>query len=263
MVGDNATRFERMLVTAARCISDGSVVFVGFHWPMLVSRVARRLHAPDIVVVYENGIVEDRLTPVLPTSPCDLVAAQGSPACLGSLEALYMWLGAGRVAMTILEAPIVDRYGNVNSTVVGRYAAPTVRLAGSGGGTELASLGRGLLLVSASTARRSFPERVDHITSPGYFDGRSRRADLGYKAGTGPQALVTPLGRFAFGEDGEMFADALHAGVGPAELSDCFSWPIRIRDGLSGVPEPSPAELAVVREELRAAAARHYSIPTA
>src|SRR3974390_3117590 len=96
----NATSFERMLITGASRIVDGKVLFVGFHWPMLMTRVARRLHAPDIVVVYENGIVEDRLTSLLPTSPCDLTAAEQATTCAGSLEALYMCLSARPVPMT-------------------------------------------------------------------------------------------------------------------------------------------------------------------
>ncbi|HYM68670.1 MAG TPA: CoA-transferase, partial [bacterium] len=206
----DASRFERFLLTGARCIPDATVVFVGFHWPMLMARVARRLHAPGIIVVYENGIVEDHLTALLPTSPCDLVAAEGAPMCAGCFESLYMWLGAGRVEMTVLEAPIVDRHGNVNTSVVGTYHRPKVRLPGSGGGTELASLGRGLLLVSASTDRRSYPERVDYVTSPGYLEGADDRERLGYKPGSGPQILVNPLGMFRFDGRGEMYTAALH-----------------------------------------------------
>lgn len=138
----HATPFESFLVTAAREFVDGEVTFVGFHWPMLAARIARRTHAPDLVVVYECGVVEDTETPVLATSPSDLRAAVGSPYAGSSLDALYGWLGRGRVTRTFLEAPIVDRRGNVNTTVVGSYDAPRVRISGSGGGTELAALGR-------------------------------------------------------------------------------------------------------------------------
>jgi len=263
MVVMQASRFERMLLTGARCIADGQVLFVGFHWPMLMVRVARRLHAPNLVVLYENGIVEDHLTRVLPTSPCDLVAAEGAPMCAGSLESLYMWLGAGRVDMTLLEAPIVDRYGNVNTSVVGEYGRPKVRLPGSGGGTELASLGRGLMLVSASTNPRSYPGRVDYITSPGYLGGGGDRQRLGYKPGTGPQCLVNPLGLFRFDAGGEMYAASLHPGVTLDEVRASFGWPIRVGEAVGLLPEPTRDELAAVREELRLARERAYLLPEA
>lgn len=256
-----ATRFERMFLTGARRITDGAVLFVGFHWPMLMARIARRLHAPDIVVVYENGIVEDRLTQVLPTSPCDLTAAEHATTCAGSLEALYMWLGAGRVQMTLVEAAIVDRYGNVNTTAVGPYLRPKVRLPGSGGGTELSSLGRDLLLVSASVNPRSYPDRVDYITSPGYLGGGREREQLGYKPGTGPRTLVNPLGIFRFDGNGEMYAAELHAGVSPEEVRATFSWPIKVQPGYKILPEPTADELTVIRRELAHARERYYLLP--
>lgn len=257
----SASPFERMLVTGARCITDGAVLFAGFHWPMVMARIARRLHAPHVAIVYENGIVEDRLTPTLPTSPCDLVSAEGATMCATSVDALYMWLAAGRVEMTVLEAPIVDRYGNVNTTAVGPYAQPKVRLPGSGGGTELSSVGRGLLLVNASVNKRSYPERVDYITSPGYLNGAKERGRLGYKPGTGPQMLVNPLGLCKFDENGEMYLAALHAGVTEAKAKESFGWPIRAGERLEVLPEPTQAELNIVRQELAHAKERFYLLP--
>jgi len=257
----SATRFEQMFLTGARCIKDGAVLFVGFHWPMLIARIARRLHAPNIVIVYENGIVEDRLTPVLPTSPCDLVAAEQATTCAGSLETLFMWLAAGRVEMTLVEAAIVDRYGNINTTAVGPYLQPKVRLPGSGGGTELSSLGRDLLLVSASVNSRSYPERVDYITSPGYLGGGDERTRLGYKPDTGPKTLVNPLGIFKFDANGEMYAAGLHAGITPAEVQSIFVWPIKVAAGYTALPEPTDAELGIIRQELAHAKTRYYLMP--
>lgn len=228
---------------------------------MLMARIARRLQAPRMVVVYENGIIEDRLTSHLPTSPCDLVVAEGAPMCAGSPESLFMWLGGGRVETTVLEAPIVDRYGNVNTSVIGDYRRPKVRLPGSGGGTELASLGRGLVLVSASTNPRSYPERVDYVTSPGYFGGGDERTRLGYKLGTGPQCLINPLGTFRFATDGEMYPASLHPGVSADDVLATFSWPIRIDEELGLLPEPARDELTVVRDVLREAGERYYLLP--
>lgn len=257
----SATRFEQMFLTGARCIRDGAVLFVGFHWPMLIARIARRLHAPNIVIVYENGIVEDRLTPILPTSPCDLVSAEQATTCAGSLETLFMWLAAGRVEMTLVEAAIVDRYGNINTTAVGPYLQPKVRLPGSGGGTELSSLGRDLLLVSASASKRSYPASVDYITSPGYLGGGVERERLGYKAGRGPKALVNPLGIFRFDDNGEMYAAELHAGVSADEVRATFGWPIKVQPGFKVLPEPTAHELTIIREELAHAKKRYYLMP--
>jgi len=255
-----ASLFENMLITGARYITNGSVHFVGFHWPMVMARVARRLHAPDAILVYENGIVEDRLTSVFPTSPCDLVAAEGATTCATSLDALYMWLGSGRVRTTLLEAPIVDRYGNVNTTAVGPYAKPKVRLPGSGGGTELGSIGHGLVLVNASTNRRSYPERVDYITS--YLEGARERAALGYKPATGPKVLVNPLGVCRFDENGEMYLAALHAAVKLDDAKGSFGWPVRAGE-VEALPEPTADELKIVREELEHAKRRYYLLPEA
>lgn len=254
------TGFERMLISGARLVAPDGVYFVGFHWPMLIMRIARRLHAPAATVVYEDGIVEDNLTPVLPTSPSDLTAAEGAATCAGSLEALYMWLGAGRVDMALLDAPITDRRGNVNSTAVGDYARPKVRLAGSGGGTELASLARSLMLVSSSANPRSYPEMVDYITSPGYLTARGERARRGYKPGTGPTYLVNPLGVFGFAEE-EVGVLALHPGVERADVEAAYSWPVEVPDVPERLPEPSAAELTATREVLAEATGRRYRLP--
>jgi glutaconate CoA-transferase, subunit B len=194
VVDVDAHPFEQFLLTAAREFEDGDVCFVGFHWPMVAARIARRLHAPNLIVIYENGVVEDGLTPELSTSPSDLRAAVGAAVWAGTIDALYGWLGRGRVERTVLEAPIVDRRGNVNTTVVGSYDQPRVRLPGSGGGTELGSLGRGLTLLCSRTHRRSFPHLVDYITSPGYLAAPGQRARMGYPADRGPQVLVTQHG---------------------------------------------------------------------
>ncbi|MCC7107495.1 MAG: CoA-transferase subunit beta [Chloroflexi bacterium] len=256
------SRFERMLVTGARDVRDGSVLFVGFHWPFVIARIARRLHAPNLVIVYENGIVEDHLTPIVPTSPCDLTAAERATMCSDSMAMLYMLLGNDRLDGTLLEAPIVDRFGNVNTTAIGDYLQPRVRLPGSGGGTELGSLARNLMLICPYDNRRAFPERVDYVTSPGYLGGRAEREALGYATGSGPATLVTPLGRFTFDERGEMELAGRHPGVDDTAIGGGFGWEMRVRRDCVCLPEPTADELRVCREELRAAADRRYALPS-
>jgi acyl CoA:acetate/3-ketoacid CoA transferase beta subunit len=259
-----ATLFERFLITSARELVDGEVAFVGFHWPMVASRIARRLHAPDLVVVFEGGVIEDRETPELSTSPSDLRAAVGAPMVTGSIDALYGQLASGRVVRTMLEAPIVDRRGNVNTSVVGDYDRPKVRLPGSGGGTELGSFGRGLTLMSSSTDARSFPERVDYITSPGYLEAPGMRRRLGYPADRGPKVLITPLGRFTLDDVLGIRAESVHPGVDASAVAACFPW-MRLDTSvpLPDLPEPTSEEVSVTRDVLREARATRYRLPEA
>lgn len=256
-------RFEMFLLTSAREYAEHEVTFVGFHWPMLAARIARLTHAPNLVVVYESGVVEDRLTATLSTSPSDLRSAVDSPYTGTSIDALYGWLGRGRVAKTMLEAPIVDRRGNVNTTVVGSYHQPVVRLPGSGGGTELGSLGRGLTLMCSSEKARSYPEAVDYITSPGYLHEPGDRHRYGYLPGSGPQTLITPLGRFTITDLDGVRPHALHPGVTVREVGACMPW--LDLDGYKNYPVLSCAtdeEAAAVSQVLREASDSHYLLPS-
>lgn len=252
--------FVRFLVTAAREFSEDDVCFVGFHWPMVAARIARRLHAPSLTVVYEAGVVEDTLTPELSTSPSDHRSAVDSPMCSGSLDALYAWLNRGRVTRTFLEAANVDRRGNVNTTVIGDYADPTVRMPGSGGGTELGSFGRGLTLLSPSTAPRNFPEAVDYITSPGYLDRPGRRAENGYPP-RGPEKLLTPLGEFSFDDESGLTVRSLHHGVTGDDVRACFRWIDSVEPTADPIAPPTAREIEAVHHVLDEAAAMRYLMP--
>lgn len=254
--------FERFLLTAAKELVDGETAFVGFHWPMVAARIARRLHAPNLVVVYEAGVVEDQLTPELSTSPSDLRSAVGAAYCGGAIDALYGQLGRGRVTRTMLEAPIVDRRGNVNTSVVGSYAHPKVRLPGSGGGTELGSMGRGLTLLSASTRARAYPDRIDYITSPGYLNAPGQRERLGYPADGGPKVLITPLGRCSIDDRNGIVPVAVHPGVTWEDVRGAFAWlPEEAPDDLDVLPEVTVGELDVIRGVLSDARNTAYRLP--
>lgn len=255
-------RFGQFLITAAREVTDDDVALVGFHWPMVATRIARLTHAPNVTAVYESGVVETVLTPELPTSPADLRAAAGSAYCGSSTDALFAWLGRGRVTRTLLEAPIVDRRGNVNTTVVGPYDRPAVRMPGSGGGTELASMGRGLTLLTASQDPRSFPERVDYITSPGYLRAPGDRQRYGYPDDRGPRTLITPLGRFCIDDTDGVRVEAVHEGVTTRDLRACFRWldaaPPKV---LPVLPAPTAAEVNALAQVLDSARRSHYRLP--
>lgn len=251
--------FERFLLTAAKEFRNGDICFIGFHWPMVAARIARRLHAPDLVCVYEAGVIEDSLTPELSTSPSDLRSAVGAAYCGGAIDALYGELGSGVVERTVLEAPIVDRRGNVNTSVVGSYDQPRVRLPGSGGGTELGALGRGLTLLCGSVHPRSFPLRVDYITSPGHLDAAGQRERLGYPVGRGPKVLITPLGRFVIDDTDGVQADAVHEGVSAADLSSAMTW--LSEPTTTQLPDATADEIDVVRAVLDEARASGYRLP--
>ena len=230
---------------------------------MLVMRIARRLHAPYAVVVYEDGIVEDELTPTLPTSPSDLTAAVGSPACAGSLEALYMWLGGGRVDMAVLDAPIVDRRGNVNThrrRRLRRATGASCRIRRRDGARE-----PGPQPLAGQRERPSAKlSRKPSITSPapGYLRDRGDRAKLGYLAGTGPTWLLNPLGLFGFPEE-EVAVAALHPGVEREDVHAAFGWSIDVPREPARLPSPTPEELSVTRAVLSEARARAYRLPEA
>ncbi|MDP2725997.1 MAG: CoA-transferase, partial [Dehalococcoidia bacterium] len=188
-MSDRVTGFEMMLVAGARELRDCRQVFVGFRWPVIASRIARRLYQPNMLCAYEGGFIEDTLTETIPTSSNDLILAQQATMCGDSLDTIFMLLRAGWIEVSMLDAFMVDRYGNINSTCLGEFAHPRVRLAGSGGATELAAFSRRLVLLSSATTPDHYPERVDYITSAGYLTGGDSRRQAGFKEGTGPTTL--------------------------------------------------------------------------
>ena len=140
-----------MLIAGARELRDCRAAFIGFHWPVIASRLARRLYQPKMLCAYEGGFVEDTLTDTIPTSNNDLILARKATMCGDSLDTLFMLLRAGWIEVAMLDAFMVDRFGNINSSCLGDYARPRVRLAGSGGATELAACARKLVILSSAT----------------------------------------------------------------------------------------------------------------
>lgn len=259
---DRVTGFEMMLVAGARGLKDCRRAFIGFHWPVIASRVARRLYRPDMLCAYEGGFVEDTLTESIPTSNNDLILAQKATMCGDSLDTLFMLLRAGWIEVSMLDGFMVDRYGNINSTCLGDFAHPRVRLAGSGGATELAAFSRRLIILSSATTPDRYPERVDYITSAGYLTGGDSRRQAGFKEGTGPTALINPLGRFGFDpQSKEMYLEAVHPGVSVKEVQGSVAWPLRVSEAVSEVEPATPEETEVLREELAKARNRLYQLP--
>jgi glutaconate CoA-transferase, subunit B len=240
------TPSELMACRAARELHDGEVVFVGIGLPNLACNLARRLHAPGLVLVYESGAVG--ATPErLPVSIGDPALVTDSLGVCSMADVFYCYLQGGRIDVGFLQGAQIDRFGNLNTTVVGDYAHPKVRLPGSGGACEIAVHARKVLVIAPQT-RRSFPERVDFVTSPGFVDGADARARLGMPGG-GPAMVITDLGCYRF-ERGEMTLASLHPGVTLEQVRANLGWEPRVAMDLATTEPPSAEEMRVLREEV-------------
>ncbi len=239
-----------MAAVAARELRDGEVVFVGIGLPNLACNLARATHAPNLVLIYESGAVG--ATPErLPISIGDPALVTGSLMVCSMADVFQCILQNGRIDIGFLGGAQVDRYGNINTTVIGPYDHPSVRLPGSGGAAEIAVHARRTVVMSRLTPR-AFPEAVDFITSPGHRSGeggRSRR-ELGMP-GAGPVKVITDMAVLeADAETGELVLAALYPGVEPDDASRRVGWPLRARSHLASIEPPSAEELRVLREVL-------------
>jgi glutaconate CoA-transferase subunit B len=242
------TPSEMMTAAAARELRDGEVVFVGIGLPNLACNLARATHAPNLVLIYESGAV-GAVPERLPVSIGDPALVTGSLMVSSMADVFQCLLQNGRIEVGFLGGAQIDRYGNINTTVVGDYTRPTVRLPGSGGAPEIAIHARRTVVISRLD-RRAFPEAVDFITSPGHrIKGRTRR-ELGMP-GAGPTKVVTDKAILEVNPlTGELVLTALYPGVEVAQVTDGIGWKLRSRDRLSEVAPPSQLELKLLREVL-------------
>lgn len=238
-----------MAFAAAREIADGDVVFVGIGLPNLAVNLARRTHAPDVQLVYEAGVYGARPIRV-PLSIGDPCLVTGSVQVMPMAETFLYFLQGGRIDIGFLGAAQIDRFGNLNTTVIGRdYRHPKVRLPGSGGAAEISWLAR-KTVVLLPQKRNKFPESLDFRTSVGYLDGGSSREALGAPGG-GPERVITNLGVYGFDpETREMILEAIHPGVTLDEIRAEVTWPLRVKEPLAETALPEEAALRLVREEL-------------
>jgi len=234
-----------MASVAARELVDGEVVFVGIGLPNLACNLARATHAPHLVLVYESGAVG--AAPVrLPVSIGDPALVTGSLMVCGMADVFQLMLQNGRIGVGFLGGAQIDRSGNINTTVIGTYERPTVRLPGSGGAAEIAIHARRTLVV-AKLSPRAFPERVDFITSPGH--GASRR-QLGMP-GAGPVKVITDKAVLEVDEaTGELVLAALYPGVEASDVRARVGWPLQCRSRLGRVEPPTATELRLLRDVL-------------
>lgn len=236
-----------MVVAAARTLRDGEVVFVGIGLPNLACLLAQATHAPNLVLIYESGAVGAR--PVrLPLSIGDPALVTGALMICGMADIFQYLLQNGRIEAGFLGGAQVDRWGNINTTVVGDYAHPTVRLPGSGGAAEIAIHARRTLVITRLD-RRAFPATVDFITSPGHRDREGRPRSSSGMAGAGPVRVITDhciLEPDAM--TGELQLSALYPGVTTQAVRQGVGWELGTRSTVEQVPEPTAEELRLLRE---------------
>jgi len=240
------TADEMMTVAAARALRADTRCFVGIGLPSTAANLARRTHAPDLVLVYESGTIgakPDRL----PLSIGDGVLAATADAVVSVPEMFNYWLQPGRIGVGFLGAAQIDRYGNINTTVIGAdYADPRVRLPGAGGAPEIAaSCGEVIVIVRQSV--RTFVDRVDFVTSVGHGSGPGDRARLGLR-GRGPVLVITDLGVLEPDpDDRELTLTRLHPGVTAEQAVAATGWKLRVAGAVTTTEAPSEAELTALR----------------
>jgi glutaconate CoA-transferase subunit B len=242
------TKNEIMIAASARQLAGERNCFVGIGLPNIVCNLAQRTVAPELQLVYEAGVFGARPAR-LPLSIGDPTLVSGSTAVTSMFELFAFYLQAGLIDVAFLGGAQIDRFGNLNTTVIGSYDRPKVRLPGSGGACEIAINARKVMVIMRQ-AQRSFVEKLDFRTSPGHSGDPTHDRARGW-FGTGPTSVVTDLGTWTFDEEmGEMTLRTLHPGVTIDQVRENTGWDPRIDDDLGATPPPSPGELHLIREEL-------------
>lgn len=239
------TSSEMMAVAASRALSGAKVCFVGIGAPSTAANLARVTHNPGLVLVYESGCIGAKPSR-LPLSIGDGELADTADAVVPVPEIFAYWLQAGRIEVGFLGAAQIDRYANLNSTVVGDYDKPTVRLPGAGGAPEIAgSAGRVLIMMRQSP--RGFVEHLDFVTSVGFGSGPGDRERLGL-TGAGPEMVITDLGVLRPDpQTCELVLTGLHTGVSEADARAATGWDLKVASNIAITPQPTAAELTALR----------------
>ncbi len=241
------TSSELMTINSARLLRNGDTVFVGVGLPNLACNLARRTHAPELVMIYEAGVIGAQPAR-LPLSIGDPTLVSGAVSVCSMYEIFTLYLQRGLVDVGFLGGAQIDRFGNINATVIGDYNHPKVRLPGSGGSMEIAAWANRCYIITPHQKRR-FPEKVDFQTSAGFLDGRTAREKTDVRGG-GPQAVVTNLGILEPDETGELILTALHPGATVEQAVENTGWVLKVNDNLRITEPPTNEELRMLREEL-------------
>jgi glutaconate CoA-transferase, subunit B len=240
------TKNEMMTVAAARLLQNGTVCFVGIGLPSAAANLARAMHAPECVLIYESGTIGSK-PDVLPLSIGDGELAETADAVVSVPEIFAYWLQGGRVDVGFLGAAQIDRYANINSTVIGDYEHPKVRLPGAGGAPEIAANAREVYII-IEQGPRTFPERIDFMTSGGHLEGGDARAKRGAR-GAGPTVVITDLGVLKPDPvTKELTLVAVHSGVSVEDVRNATGWELKVAPNVETSPAPTAAELAALRD---------------
>jgi glutaconate CoA-transferase subunit B len=237
---------EVMTIAAARALRNDDVCFVGIGMPSAASNVARLTHAPGITLIYESGTIATK-PDVLPLSIGDGELCSTALTTVSVPEMFRYWLQGGRVTVGFLGGAQIDRFANLNTTVVGPYDKPKVRLPGGGGAPEIASACGEIFIIMAQS-KRSFASKLDFITSMGHGEGGDHRARLGLKT-KGPTKLVTDLCIFEPDtQTKEMTVTSIHPGVTREQINDNTGWTVRYAANVVETKPPTAEELTVLRD---------------
>ena len=255
----NYSTSEMMTVAAARRLNNGAVCFVGIGLPSKAANLARLTSSPDVVLIYESGPIGAK-PDVLPLSIGDGELAETADTVVSTSEIFRYWLQGGRVDVGFLGAAQVDRFGNINTTVVGDYHNPKVRLPGAGGAPEIAGSAKEVLIILKQSPR-TFVNKLDFLTSVGHGEGGDSRKRLGLP-GAGPVGIITDL-CIMEPEAGthEFVVTTLHPGVTREQVIAATGWDVRFADTVVSSDAPSEYELTALRDLEARTAAAHGQAP--
>jgi len=249
---------EIMTIAAARKLKNGMVCFVGIGLPSAAANLARITHAPELVLIYESGTIGAK-PDVLPLSIGDGELAETADSVVSVPEIFRYWLQGGRVDIGFLGAAQVDKFGNINTTVIGgTYDSPRVRLPGAGGAPEIATAAKQVAIILKQT-KRNFVEKLDFVTSSGYFLKTNGNGPVGAR-GRGPTTLITDLGIMVSNpETNELILTTLHPGITANQVKASTGWDLKIAPNLEITPQPTAHELEALRDLHARTAAAHGS----
>jgi glutaconate CoA-transferase subunit B len=255
------TPTEIMTIEAARRLKNGNVCFVGIGMPSAAANLARLTHAPGVVLIYESGTIGAKPN-VLPLSIGDGELAEYADTVVSIPEIFRYWLQGGRVDVGFLGAAQIDRFGNINTTVIGGdYAKPKVRLPGAGGAPEIASNAKEVWIIMKQT-KRSFVPKLDFLTSVGHLDGGDSRRNSGAR-GAGPTAVITDLGVLAPDPaTRELTLVAIHPGITVEHVKASTGWELKVAAKLAATSAPTADELAILRDLQARTAKAHGTVAT-
>ncbi len=239
---------ELMIVNASRALEGNRTVFVGVGLPNIACNLARRTHSPHMELVYESGVFGAQPAR-LPLSIGDPTLVSGATSVVSMADLFMLYLQGGLIDVALLGGAQIDRFGNLNTTVIGDYNSPKTRLPGSGGACEIAINARRIFMIMR-LSKRAFVPKIDFLTSPGHLNGGDARRELGMP-GYGPDKIITDKALFTFDNpEREMMLVELAPGETIESVQAVVGWPIRVADELREMMPPTAAELSVVRDQL-------------